>query len=73
MTDLDMLARAIANNATEFTDRTPTLGTLLEEVAEYARAVEGKHEHTPEHELIQIGGIILNMLRLRWEELDLQD
>jgi len=38
---------------------------LLEEVAELAAALEGKHEHSPEIELVQIGGIAANWLRLQ--------
>ena len=53
----------VVANAEAHKKRTPTLGTLLEEVAEYARAVEGKHEHTPSQELIEIGGIVVNLLR----------
>ena len=34
----------------------------MEEMAELARSLEGKHEHPPELELIQIGGIVANML-----------
>lgn len=49
-------------NARAHVDRTPTLGTLLEEVAEFARSLEGKHEHPPELELVQIIGISINLL-----------
>lgn len=52
----------IQKNAEQHKDKQPTLGTLLEEIAELARSLEGKHEHRPELELIQIGGIVTNML-----------
>ena len=44
-----------------------SLRTLLEEVAELAAALDGKHEHPPELELVQIAGICLTWLkRMRW-------
>lgn len=52
----------IHTNAQQHRGSNPTLGTLLEEVAELARAIEGKHDHHPSLELIQIGGIVANML-----------
>jgi len=59
----------IAANAVAHAGKQPTLGTLLEEVAELARALEGKHEHPPTLELIQIGGIVANMLtRYSWTD-----
>lgn len=36
---------------------------LVEEVEELAGALVGNHEHPPELELIQIGGIVINWLR----------
>jgi hypothetical protein len=42
--------------------KTPTLGTLLEEVAELAQSLEEKHPHPPVFELIQIGSIVTHML-----------
>ena len=53
----------IEANARQHAGKLPTLGTLLEEVAELTRAVEGKHEHPPALELVQLGGIVANMLR----------
>lgn len=55
-------AQLVLQNAAIYQHKNPTLGTLLEEVAELARALEGKHEHPPELELVEIGGIVLNML-----------
>ena len=43
------------------------LAGLREEVAELAQSLEGKHEHTPEHELRQIASICLNWLEMRQE------
>lgn len=40
-----------------------SLRTLLVEVAELAAALDGKHEHPPELELVQIAGICLTWLR----------
>lgn len=53
----------ITRNAEQHEEKAPTLGTLLAEVAELARSLEGKHEHPPELELIQIGGIAANILK----------
>lgn len=41
------------------------LASLMEEVLELALALEGKHEHTPELELKQIGSIAIGWLRMR--------
>jgi hypothetical protein len=62
MTHAEVMA-LIDQNAYLHQDKTPTLGTLLEEVAELARALEGKHDDHPGLELVQIGGIVANMLR----------
>lgn len=53
----------VYGNAVSHGDRSPTLGTLLEEVAEYARSLEKKHSDHPALELIQIAGIAINMLK----------
>lgn len=53
----------VISHTYKFADRTPTLGTLLEEIAEYARALENKHTDAPALELIQIGSIAINLLR----------
>lgn len=37
--------------------------TLCAEVGELADAIKGKHEHSPQVELIQIAGICINWLR----------
>lgn len=44
------------------------LARLVEEVGELAAALEGRHEHTPELELEQIGGIVINWLEKRQYE-----
>ena len=41
------------------------LAGLIEEVAELAQSIGGKHEHTPEQELRQIAAIALNWLDMR--------
>jgi len=60
---LDKATRDILKNAAENEHRYPTLRTLLAEVSELAYALEGEHEHPPEFELTEIGGIVLNWLR----------
>jgi len=70
MIDLDSAVLDIIANANKYRQATPTLGTLLEEVTEHVRALEGPHAHSPEHELIQIGGIALHLLRQRYADLD---
>lgn len=60
--ELSQAVKFIQKNAAQHEGKAPTLGTLLEEIAELARSLEGKHEHPPELELIQIGGIVANML-----------
>jgi hypothetical protein len=52
----------IRDNYLEHQNKTPTFGTLLEELTEYYRATEGKHEHPPGLELVQIAGITLHLL-----------
>lgn len=66
MIDLDPTVLDVIANANEYRRAAPTLGTLLEEIAEYARALECKHPHSPEYELVQIGGIVINLLRQRY-------
>lgn len=61
--NLDHAIAFITGHAESYPDRQPTLGTLLEEVAELARALEGKHEDHPSLELLQIASIAANMLR----------
>jgi hypothetical protein len=67
--ELTQASKFIQQNAEQHQDKTPTLGTLMEEVAELARSLEGTHEHIPALELIQIGGIVTNMLA-KYEWLD---
>jgi uncharacterized protein YejL (UPF0352 family) len=57
--DLLVAVALVEDNAYRFRDKMPT---LMAEVAELARALEGKHEHSPALELVEIGGIVLNML-----------
>lgn len=40
------------------------MDALLEEVEELRDALAGNHEHPPQLELLQIGGIVFNWLRL---------
>jgi uncharacterized protein YejL (UPF0352 family) len=60
---IEQAVALVTDNAYAHQDRTPTLGMLMEEIAEYVRATEGKHEDPPVLELIQIGGIVVNLLR----------
>jgi hypothetical protein len=53
----------VTDNAYAHEGCTPTLGTLMQEIAEYVRATEGKHIDPAVVELIQIGGIVINLLR----------
>lgn len=55
-------------NARLHSRKQPSLAMLLEEVGELALALEGRHEHPPEYELVQIGGIVLNWLRAIMKE-----
>ena len=52
----------VKSNAEAHAGKAPTLGTLMEEVAELTRSLEGKHEDAPPLELVQIAGIALNWL-----------
>ena len=63
---LDKAALAIVHNANQHRDKNPALPMLLEEIAEYVYARDGNHEHPPDYELIQIGGIAINLLRKEW-------
>lgn len=60
---LEQAIELASMNATIYHEHKPTLGTLLAEVAEFAQAVEGKHEDHPSLELVQIAGIAINLLR----------
>ena len=60
---IDEAVAAVVLNANKYRDKHPTLRTLLAELAELAYALEGEHQHTPEQELVQIGGIAINWLR----------
>ena len=60
---MDQVTKDILRNAAENEQRYPSLRTLLAEVAELAYALDGEHEHDPEYELLQIGGIAINWLR----------
>jgi hypothetical protein len=65
--DLDRATLQIVANANAHADMRPrTIGSLIEELGEFALALEGRHEHTPEAELIQLGGSVINMLRQRY-------
>lgn len=44
---------------------------LLDELFEWRDATQGRHEHKPELEIIQLGGVLLNIMRkYTKEELD---
>lgn len=60
---MDDATRNVIENANAHRNKHPTLRTLLAEIAELAYALDGEHQHTPEEELIQIGGIAINWLR----------
>jgi hypothetical protein len=53
----DLMTNARAHRASR-----PDLRMLVEEVGELASALAGDHEHDPEFELVQIGGIALHWL-----------
>ena len=42
--------------------RRPSFHMLAEELLELSLALRGQHEHSPEHELAQIGGMAINWL-----------
>ena len=64
MSDNDPLFLVIQNaNHYQYKIGRIDLRMLIEEVGELAEALAGKHEHSPEYELIQIGGIAINWLR----------
>jgi len=54
---------AIRFNAEANRDKEPDLAMLLGEISELAYAIVGRHEHSIELELIQIGGICVNWLQ----------
>lgn len=60
---MDQALKDIARNAREHEGKYPTLRTLLGEVAELAYALDGEHEHRPDEELVQLGGLKVNWLR----------
>lgn len=60
---IEEAAEIVKSNAERYQSRYPSVSTLLKEIAEYAAAMEGRQEHSPVLELVQIGGIILNMLK----------
>ena len=60
---MDIVLKDIARNARENEHKYPTLRTLLSEISELAYALDGEHEHPPELELVEIGGIVVNWLR----------
>ena len=59
----DEAVAAIILNANRHRGETPTMRMLLAEIAELAYALEGEHEHSPDIELAQIGGIAINWIR----------
>lgn len=69
---MDKATRDIIKNAAEHEHKHPTLRTLLAEVSELAYALDGEHKHSPESELVQIGGIVLNWLRRMYRAKNLE-
>lgn len=68
MRNINPAIYAVIENANDF-GRNPETNTsadwalvLVSEFGEWANAVQGKHEDRPAYELVQMGGIILNML-----------
>lgn len=54
--------RDVKSNAEENAFKHPKFTTLLEEFAELVLSLRAKHDHPPELELVQMGGIIINLL-----------
>lgn len=61
--DTQTILAIIGANADEHAWRKPNERTLQREVDELKEALQGIHEDPPELELVQIGGIVVNMLR----------
>lgn len=60
---LEEAIELIRSNAELHREKQPALRTLLAEIAELAYALDGDHEHPPELELVEVGGIVANMLK----------
>lgn len=61
---------AVIRNAREHKHKRPAMSTLLEEMAEAILSSRGKHHDYLELEIIQIGGICINIL---WQLYDGQE
>lgn len=59
---LEEATSALTANAMMHRHQHSDLRMLVEEVGELAEALAGDHEHEPEDELVQIGGIVLHWL-----------
>lgn len=59
----DKAAKEVVKNANWHILKKPTKDMLLEEIAELLLALRGKHQHTPREELVEIGGIAINLIR----------
>lgn len=69
--ELSQAMTFIRQNAEQHQEKTPTIGTLLEEVVELARLLEGEHLYHPGLVLVRIGGVAANMLsRYEWLEVN---
>jgi len=58
----EMAVIAVDRNAQKHREKRPAMSTLIEEMAEAILASRGKHNDTLETEIIQIGGICVNIL-----------
>ncbi len=58
----DHAAANIVDNALEYCHRRPAMSTLLEEMAEAILASRGKHDGPLTLEIVQVGGICINIL-----------
>ena len=54
--------KEITNNASDQAEKRPAMTTLIEEVAEAILSARGKHDDFLETEIVQIGGICINIL-----------
>lgn len=53
---------AIVTNAREHKEKRPAMTTLIEEMAEAILVCRGKHDDSLELEIVQMGGICINIL-----------
>jgi|GEM_PF-3594764 len=60
--NIEQALSLVRKNAVSNQHRNTKLRTIIAEVGELAYALDGKHEHPPELELVQIAGICVNWL-----------